>query len=174
MEEALALIEKIIEQHKAIMGSVQALEQVANDVEAMAGLEETKKAFMPGRFDQKQGLQKLQELLETIDKGLQEHFNYEETGLLSAFEKHGGEELAAALHSLLLEHEDLKNRFILSRNHVAELTGGGLARHVWEASAYDMRAYISHTLKLLGAHANREHELLLTLQNQLRQEGKRE
>ena len=172
--EVLSLIKKIIVEHKATAERGQTLEQVANDVEALSGLEKAKEAFVPGRFDQKQGLQKLQELLESIDRGLQAHFNREETALLTAFEQYGDRKLVSALHSLLLEHEELKHRFVYSRNHVTELISGELSRHVWEASAHDIRAYISHTLKLLGAHAGREEKLLLTLQEQLRREGKRE
>ena len=62
-EEVLALIEKVIEEHKQITQRGQTLERVANDVEAMAGLQKTKETFMPGRLDEKKGLQKLQELM---------------------------------------------------------------------------------------------------------------
>jgi len=167
MENAIALIDQIIEEHKTIMQRVQTLEQVANDAQAIVGLEKAKEAFMPGRLEEKQSLQKLQELLETIDQGLQAHFNREETGLLTAFEKHGDKKLASALRSLLLEHEDLRNRFSHSREHVAELAGGGSSRHMWEASAHDMRAHISHTRKLLEAHAEIEQELLHALRSEL-------
>jgi len=167
VEETVTLIDEIIGEHKSIIQRVQALEQTANDVEAIAGLEKAKEAFMPGRLDQKQSLQKLQELLETINSGLQAHFNREETGLLTAFERHGDRRLASALHSLLLEHDDLRNRLAHSMNHVAELTGGGLSGHVWGASAHDMRAHISHTRKLLEAHAEIEQELLRTLRSHL-------
>ena len=173
MEEVVALIDQIIEEHKTILQRFQTLNQVANDVEAIGGLEKAKEAFMPGRLNQKQGLQKLQELVETIDKGLQTHFEREETALLSAFEKHGDRKLVTALRSLLLEHEDLKHRFAHSRNYVAQLTAGGLSRNVWEASAYDMRAHISHTRKLLEAHAEIEQELLRTLRSELTRAEKR-
>jgi len=172
MEEALALIEKIIEEHKIIMQRVQTLERVANDAEAMIGFEKARDAFMPGRFEQKLGLQKMKESLETIDKGLREHFKREETGLLTVFEKHGDKELVTALHFLLLEHEDLRDRLARSKRHVAELVGGGLSRHLWEASAHDMRAHISHTRKLLEAHAEIEQELLHKLRARLRKENK--
>ena len=167
MEEALALIDRIIEEHKTILQKLQTLEQVANDAEAIGGLEKAKEAFMPGRFEQKQALQELQELLGTVDKGIQAHFNREETGLLAAFEKQGDRKLVSALHSLLHEHEDLRHRFAHSQKHVAELTGGGLSRQVWEASAHDMRAHISHTRKLLEAHAEIEQELLRALRSEL-------
>ena len=170
-EEILALIEKILAEHRLIMQRVQTLEQVANDAEAIIGLEKAKDAFMPGRFEQKQGLQKLQAILETIDQGIQAHFDLEETGLQAAFEKHGDKELVSALRSVLLEHEDLRNRLAHSKRHVAELTGGGLSRHLWEASAHDLRAHISHTRKLLEAHAEIEQELLHQLRDLLRREN---
>ena len=167
MEEALALIEEIIEEHKSIMQGAQTLEQTASDAEAMVGLEKAKETFMPGRFEQEQGLKKLQASLEAIDQRLRAHFNREETGLLDVFEKHGNKELASALRSLLLEHEDLRNRLAHSKKHVAELVSGGLSRQVWEASAHDMRAHISHTRKLLEAHAEIEQELFHRLRTEL-------
>ncbi len=167
MEKALVLIEKVIEEHKSIMQGVQTLEQAASDAEAIVDLEKAKEAFMPGRFEQEKGLRKLQESLEAIDRGLRAHFDREETGLMDVFEKHGNKELASALRSLLLEHEDLRNRLAHSKKHVAELVSGGLSRHLWEASAHDMRAHISHTRKLLEAHAEIEQELFHKLRTDL-------
>jgi iron-sulfur cluster repair protein YtfE (RIC family) len=167
MEETLALIEKIVEEHKSIMQGVQTLEQAASDAEAIVGLEKAKETFMPGRLEQEQGLKKLQASLEVIDQGLRAHFNREETALLSVFEKHGNKELSTAFRSLLLEHEDLRSRLAHSKKHVAELVSGGLSRHRWEASAHDMRAHISHTRKLLEAHAEIEQELFHRLRTEL-------
>ncbi len=48
MEEAIALIDRIIAEHKTILRGVQTLEQVANDTEAIAGFEQAKEAFVPG------------------------------------------------------------------------------------------------------------------------------
>jgi len=172
MEEALAVIEKIIEDHKVIKQRFQTLERVANDAEAMTGFEKAKEAFMPGRLSQKQGLQELQESLDAIERGLHIHFHNEETGLLGVVERYGDEELKSALRSLLLEHEDLRNRLAHSKKHVAELIGGGLSRHLWEASAHDMRAYISHTRKLLEVHAEIEQELLHKLRSELREKNR--
>ena len=167
MEETIALIDNIVEEHRIITGKVQNLEQVASDAETIRELEKAKEVFMPGRFDQESSLQKLQELLETISSGLEAHFNREETGLLIAFEKYGDKELASALHSLLSEHEDLRGRFAHLRKIMAELAGGELSRQVWEASAHDMRAYVSHTRKLIEVHAQTEQKLLQKLRSQL-------
>lgn len=167
MEEVITIIDKILEEHKTISQRLRSLEQVANDAEAIAGMEKAKEMFMPGRLDQKQGLKKLQELQEKVEQGLQAHFNREETGLMSAVERHGYRRIASALRTLLLEHKDLGNRIAHSKKHVAELTSGGLSRTVWEATAHDMRAHISHTRKLLEAHAAIEQELLQELRNEL-------
>ncbi len=170
MEEALALIEKIIEEHKQILGNIRALEQVTNDASALRVLDIAKEGFMPGRPDQAEGLQKLDELLATTDHGIRAHFNREETGLLAAFEKHGGEMLISALRALLLEHDVIRKRFVRTEQLVTELKTGDLSRHVWEASAHDMRAHIAHTRKLFEVHARSEQKLLRTLRNRLRRE----
>jgi len=167
VDETIALIDKIIEEHRVAFKRFRNLEEIVGDIGAIDGMEEAKEAFMPGRFDQKEGLKKLQESLETIDQGLQAHFNREETALLAAFEKHGDRKLVSALNALILQHEDLRNRLAHSKKHVAELVGGGLTHQKWEASAHDMRAHISHTRKLLEAHAAGEQPLLVELRRQL-------
>ncbi len=166
-QEVVAMIDRIIEEHKIFIQRVQTLEQVANDAQAMLGLEKAQEAFMPGRLEEKQSLQKMQGLLETIDQGLRAHFDREESRLLAAFEKHGDKKLVSALRSLLIEHEDIRNRFTHEGTQMAELLSGELSRHMWEASAHDMRAHISQTRKVLEAHARTEQKLLRTLRSEL-------
>lgn len=168
--EALALIEKIIEEHRVyIFGGFQDIERVANDVIALRGLQTGKEAFMPGRFDERQGLKKLKEALEAVARGLRAHFNREETGLPGVVTQYGNEETASALRSLLEAHDDLRNRLAYGKKHVVELTSGKLSRLVWEATAHDTRAHITHTRKLLEAHAQAEQKLLHKLQKRLKE-----
>lgn len=163
-EEVIALIDRIIEEHRVFL---QTLDQVANDAQAMLGLEKAQQAFMPGRLEEKQSLQKMQGLLATVDQGMRAHFNREETRLLPAFEKYGDKKLVSALESLLTQHADLRQRFSREKELMAELTSGKLSRHIWEASAQDMRAHISHTHKVFEAHARSEQKLLHTLRSEL-------
>ena len=168
MTEILSLIDQLIEEHKQILQNIQTAQKVANDTVAILELEQTKEDFVPGRFnDQKQGLQNLQDSLETIDKGLQEHFSREETGLLTAFEKYGGGILASALRVLLLEHQEIKDRIAKSKKEVAELASGDLSREVREGGAWGVRVYLSHTRKLIQAHAQSEQELFYKLRTEL-------
>jgi len=168
MEDDLAVIDGVIAEHKTIRQRFQHLEKAVNDVEAMMGFEEAKEAFMPGRLNQKQGLRKLEDTLNAIEDGLQRHFHFEETSLPAVVDRHGDEESKSSLRSILLEHVDLRGRLAHSKKHASELVEGGMARHRWEASAHDMRAYISHTRKLLEAHAEIEQELLYNLQKRLK------
>ena len=168
MEEALALINQLIEEHKLILQQLQTAEQVANDVGAILRLDRAKEDFVPGRFsDRKQGLQSLQDSLEAIDSGLQMHFDREEKRLLSVFEQYGGETLAPGLHFLLLEHQELKDRLAESRREVAELAAESSSRQVQEGKAWGVRVYISHTRKLIEVHAQSEQELFHKLRAEL-------
>ena len=173
MEEAIALIDKLVEEHKLIRQRIGNIESVANDAEALGGLDKAKDAFMPGKLEQSQGLKRLQELVKIAKEGLDAHFNREETALLSIVEKYGSKESASALRSLLLEHADLRNRFAHAERHVAELVSGGLSRNLWEASAHDMRAHISHTRQLIEAHAGIEQELFHRLRSELAKQQKK-
>jgi hypothetical protein len=172
VEDIIAVIDNLIAEHKVVLKDTKSLEDLANDASILAGLEEARGTFVPGRFDQKHSLLRLKESLETIEKGLHEHFNREETGLLSAAEKYGDREIVTALNSLLLEHKDLRNRLSHSREHIAKLINGGMGRHQWEASANDMRAHLSHTRKLLEAHAAIENELFVELRRHLKRARK--
>jgi hypothetical protein len=169
MKRTLALIEQVLEEHKTIF---ERLDQVANDAEALHNIEEAKEAFMPGRFDQKRGLEKLKDVVNLVDEGLQAHFNREETAMLAAFEEQEDQELSSAFHSLILEHEDLRNRLASTKDHIYKLTNGDLSRHHWDASAYDMRAHLSHTRKLLEAHAEVEQELMRLLRHRMLEQKK--
>ena len=168
MEDDATIIDRVIAEHKTITQRFHDLEKIANDAEAMAGFEEAKEAFMPGRLDRKQGLTELENTLKAVEDGLQKHFHFEETSLPSVVDRHGDEELKSSLRSIFLEHVDLRNRLAHSKKHAAELVSGDMARHRWEASANDMRAYISHTRKLLEVHAEIEQELLNNLQDKLK------
>jgi len=169
MEKIVALIDELIEEHKQILQEFQTIEQVANDVSGIMQLDKAKEDFLPGRFtDQKQGLQNLQDSLETIDDGLQKHFDREEKQLLAVLKRHTSETLASGLRLLLLEHQELKDRIAESKKEVAELSMESLSREVREGKAWGVRVFISHTRKLIEAHAQSEQELFHKLRAELR------
>ena len=169
MKETVALINQLIEEHKQILQEFQSIEQVANDVSAITQLDKTKEDFLPGRFNnQKQGLQSLKDSLETIDDGLQKHFDREEKQLSAVLKQHKSETLASGLRLLLLEHKEIKERIAESRKEVAELTAKSLSREVREGKAWGVRVFINHTRKLIEAHAQSEHELFHKIRAELK------
>ncbi len=171
MEDAIALIEKIIEEHNTINQKLQNFEQVANDAEALAGFNKTKDLFMPGRLDSHKGLTELEQLMNTISQGIHDHFGREEGALVNVFSEHGDKKLSTGLHSLLLEHEDLRDRLTYTKQDVDQLMDGKLTTEIWQAQAQDMRAYISHTRKLFEVHAGIEQKLFHSLLTDLKQKA---
>ena len=169
MEEAIALINQLIEEHKQIVRRFQTAESIASDAGALVAMDEAKDDFVPGRFgSQKQSLQSLKESLEMVAQGLQEHFDREERGLLALFKKYGGEMMASGLRVLLLEHQELKDRIAESEKEVAELIEAKLSREVQEGKAWGVRVYMGHTRKLIEAHAQSEQELFHELRAKLK------
>ncbi|MFC1954208.1 hemerythrin domain-containing protein [Chloroflexota bacterium] len=171
MEDALAIIEKIIEEHKTITEKLQNFEQVANDAEALTGFDKAKDSFMPGRLEGKKGLESFDQLLDTITEGIHGHFSREEGALMHVFEEHGDRKLSADLNSLLLEHKELRDRLASTKQDTDKLLNGQLPGQVWQALAQDMRAYVTHTRKLFEVHAAVEQKLLHTLRSELKQKS---
>ena len=168
MKEPLALIDAIIEEHKQIREDIETSEHIADDLGAVLELGIAAGGFEPATLDRKRrSVQGLQQSLEKVDKELKAHFEREEGALLTAFEDCGGRTFASALRALLGEHQELNDRIAKSKQDAAELAVGELSREVWEGKAYGMRTYISHTRKLLEAHAQSEVELLQTLRKEL-------
>jgi hemerythrin-like domain-containing protein len=163
MTDVVALIDRLINQHKVFIEQTHSIDKVASDATALKALEKAKEGFMPGRLEQGEGLKHLQSALDNIADGLRVHFNSEETGLLEAFKEYGDSKLVSTLNSLLIEHKDLRSRLSQAKSDVANLLDGKLARNLWQATANDVRAHLSHTWRLLEAHAEIENELFSEL-----------
>jgi len=169
LEETASLINSILEEHAELIEGTQISEGILNDIGASEKLETALDDFMPRSNSNKvKILEDLRESLERIDKELRAHFDREERALLGAFEKQGRRILVSALRVLFTEHQELKNRLAKLRQDASELATGKLSRGIWEGTAYGMRAYMSHTRKLLEAHAGSEEELFQRLQKETR------
>lgn len=168
MEDILALVDEAIEEHQKIFRCVVDSQTIADDVCASLWLEQAKEHVMPGRLeDQSQGLRKLQDSMDTLEKRLEEHFQREEKALLAAFKRLGNKALASALHALLTEHKEIRHRINRLKKDVAELLSERSSRHIWQGKVWGLRAYMRHTAKLLEAHAESEQELLLQAKEEL-------
>lgn len=164
--EALALIEKIIEEHRIILGDIRDFTQSTNDVVAMRGLGQAQESFVPGRLEnQQQSLGSWQESLLAVDRGVQAHFHREETALVTAVAEYGDSDLASGLRHWLAEHKELRERLDKMKQDVAGLVGDTSAQAAWQEKAWGIRVYTTHTGKLFDVHARGEQKMLLKLRD---------
>lgn len=168
MDTTLQLIDQLIAEHKTVGEKTKSLGKT-NDATLISNLKEVKGEFLDGDGATTADLKRLDRMLEEIDTWLGKHFSREETVLLPAVGKYGDDRLVTALNSLLFEHSDLKDRMVHSRERLDELKDWGQPQDVWYSRAGDLRAYISHSIKLIETHAARENQIL----NELRQHLKK-
>jgi len=171
VKETNNLIEEFILEHRQTNEATSNLQQTINDLTGWKEMEAAREDFGPGRLqNQRQKLQKLEESLGLLDRGLKAHFFREETLLLKAFESHGGQELASALNELLLEHNELRRRLDSILGAAAELLSGRLSESLWPSKAWDLRAYMSKTAESLAVHAQKEEALFDKARRELSRE----
>jgi len=168
MNDTLEVIDRLIEEHKAVGEKAGALENAANDARLLSGLKQARDTFVPGDAAQRESLQRLNDMLTAIEALLGKHFEREETVLQPAVAKYGGAGVNASLKSLLFEHADLRDRMLHARKRVDELLGSSLDDVRRDASARDLRVHINHTRKLLETHAARENHLLTEFRQHLK------
>jgi hypothetical protein len=166
MEGVAAIIERIIAEHNVILDSFKSAERVANDAAALKGLEKGKDSFMPGRLVSEEGLNRLEAARAKVDQGLNDHFHWEETTLMEAFLAFKADNLVPLLKTLMAEHHEIRSGLSQLKTLVAELISGGLSHQIWEAKAYDMRAFMTNLHKTVETHAINEQRLLNDLLKQ--------
>jgi iron-sulfur cluster repair protein YtfE (RIC family) len=172
MNETLQLIDELIAEHKVINERTRSLEKAANDASLLKDLKKARDTFVPGQPNPSQSLQKLGEMLQSIEDWLGKHFDREETILLPAVKKFNVQKLIDALETRLFEHTDLRDRMLHSKKRVAELLSGKMAANLWESTYNDIQAHLTHTWKLLATHAANENHFFNELRKQLKKAGK--
>ncbi|MBI2860449.1 MAG: hemerythrin domain-containing protein [Chloroflexi bacterium] len=168
MQDVLAMIDRIIEEHKRIIGDLQAMEKMANDLGAIGGLERAEGEFVPGRWeDHVQGLGRWKSALDVIERAISRHFHFEETFLMPAVERHGTSEMAPAWRVWLAEHAELRERLAKLGIDMDELKVAETHHVIWQGKAWGIRVYMVHTRKLFEIHASSEQELLQKMRSYL-------
>jgi hypothetical protein len=160
MQDIVAIIDKIIEEHKILLAQAVQLESITNDASAMMAMAKSKEVFVPGRYNQINTLNIFENLRIKTQEGLFAHFNREETSLLDAILEFGNQNFINSLKKLLAEHNNFKVNLESLKNETDELINGELSRAMWETKAYDLRAHISEMHRMLHQHAQNEQNLL--------------
>lgn len=167
MDNPIALIDEILSEHATITKDVEGLEQACSDATALTHLSQADKDFSPGRLDRAEGVKNLQSIIEKCEQGVADHFSREETALLEVFKKHGDDSLMSQFHTLLKQHQELKDRFAEATKRADQLVSGDIPGGKWNAAANDLLTYMNKTRQLIEEHASNEHKLFRELRSGL-------
>jgi hemerythrin len=154
MQDKLAVIKRIIDEHQNIKQHVKLVGDSISDQEALNVLHKEHSDFIPGRLEvisEKQ--KKLQQTLAFLEEGLKNHFYFEEKALPPLL----GELLTQAL---ILEHQEIIKEIENDKSIVANISLEGLSREeLLEKEAY-IEQVIDTLLQLIEGHATREETVL--------------
>mgnify|MGYP003572433059 FL=1 len=79
------------------------------------------------------------------------------------FKKYGNDDQLSQFHTLLKQHQELKDRFAEASSRVNKLVSGEITGGNWNSSANDLLTYMNKTRQLIEEHASTEHTLFRDL-----------
>jgi hypothetical protein len=161
MPDELEIITRIINEHRTIRDHLKLTGDAVTDQEALASLQESRAAFIPGRSEAVAETHlKLQQALSSLEEGLNNHFAFEETALPPLL----GEKLTRAL---ILEHRQINEAIQNTKNTVANTTLTGLERDVRLEQEARIHGIIDGVRTMVENHALREEAVLEMLKRAL-------
>ncbi len=164
MSESMAIIRRVIEEHQSIRGKIKLVGESLSDQEAITSLKRARVDWIPGRLEilaEKQG--KLQQTLNFLEEGLENHFAFEEEALPPLF----GELL---MRALLLDHREIRKEIAEAKSMAPDLSLEGLSREELILKESQIQGLIDGICRLIEEHAAREEVILGMLQRALQEE----
>ena len=162
MEDKLAIIRRVIEEHQGIRAHLKMVGDSVNDQEALAALHKAHATAIPGQLGsviEKQ--KKLIQAIESLTEGLNNHFYFEEKALPPLF----GELL---MRTLLMEHHEIKEEIDRASASVTQNSFEGKTREELMSQDVLTQETISSTLQLIEEHATKEEGILGMLERALK------
>ncbi|MDY6917832.1 MAG: hemerythrin domain-containing protein [Chloroflexota bacterium] len=164
MEDSLTVIDRIRAEHDTIRDHVKLVGESVSDEEALASLRRTRSDWIPGRSDIVAEKQKtLGQMLKSLDEGLTNHFELEESLLPPLL----GE---VFMRGLAREHSQIMDAVNEAMSVVATAELEGLEREQLLSRESQMQQMIDNLSQLIADHAAREEALLSLLERGLREE----
>jgi len=168
MEDALSLIDQIIDEHKYKMLGMQASEDAVNDIIALFEMYKSVEGATPTTSsDYRRNLYELQSSLNRAQELLENHFEREEKVLKIASELRPESAISSVVSRLVGEHDKMKRHIQRVKQSIAELMSVGLSDNQVKGKSYMVRAYLRNTMKLIESHIRGEEKLLHSLRNEL-------
>jgi hypothetical protein len=165
MKSAIEIIDKILSDHDTIRGNARGIQHTASDKRIIAELTGDGGIAADGPFAN--GTTAFSDSLEKLAARLNQHFNFEESGLLFAIQQQGDKNISGAFSALFMEHEGLRNQFARIKEDLTGLENGGLSEEMKAAQIKDLQQRILDAVRLLEAHAASEDKLLRELKDRL-------
>ena len=161
MEDNLAIVRRIIEEHQAIRQHVKLVGDSLSDQEALNALTRVRADWIPGRLEILSEKQKrMQQTMSALDEGLKRHFYYEERHLPPLL----GELL---MRALLLDHGEIKKEIDAAKSMVIDTSLERLSRDELLAKESYINRIISNICQVIDEHATNEEILLEMLKRAL-------
>ena len=161
MQDNLAIIRRIIEEHRAIRGHIKLIGDSTSDREAMNALTRARADWIPGRQEILSEKQKrLEQTLSLLDEGLKNHFYYEERYLPPLL----GDLL---MRALLLDHGEIRKEIDEAKSIVTDTKLEGLSREDLLPKESRMNRIINNICQVVEEHATNEEILLEMLERAL-------
>lgn len=161
MADNLALVNRAIEEHHTIRGSIKLVGDSVSDLEALFSLQKARPDLILSSTDQLTEKQnKLQQTLSYLDEGLKNHFGFEEKLLPPLF----GEFLMKAL---ILDHRAIKKQIDAAKSLVSDTKLEGLSQKELLSRKSRIQQQVDNILQLVEDHAAREETILQMLKKAL-------
>jgi hemerythrin len=154
MQDKLAIIKRIIDEHQTIEEHIKLVGDSVSDQEALTTLQKAHADFIPGRLEvasEKQN--KLQQAMSFLEEGLKNHFAFEEKVLPPLL----GELL---MQALVLEQREISREIDEAISTVANTRLEGLSREELVSKESHMQQMIDSICQLVEEHATKEEAIL--------------
>jgi len=165
MEDYLAIISRVIEEHQAIRGHIKLVGDSVSDREALTNLESASADWVPGQPEllvQRQ--KKLQQALSSLDEGLKNHFAFEGEALPTLL----GEPL---MQALVLEHREIMDEISEAKSMIAGAKLESLNREELLSKESTIQQAINSIYFLVEEHATKEEAMLEMIKRALEDKG---
>jgi len=161
MENYLAIIRRVIEEHQTIRSHVKLVGETIPDREALSILEKAHADWVPGRPEiLTEAQNKLKRAIASLEEGLKNHFAFEGRALPPLL----GE---LFMQAIFLDHQEIMTAINEGKSTAAEIKLEGLSRDELLVRESQIQEKIGKICRLIEEHANREETILDMLQRVL-------
>ena len=165
MEDYLAIIRRVIEEHQTIRGHIKLVGDSIPDREALTSLEKARADWVPGQPTFLAEIQeKLQRVIMSLDEGIKNHFVYEEKVLPPLLGK-------LFMRALILDHREVTKEINEGKSVATGIRLEGLSREELLSKESQVQQTISSICRAVEEHLTKEETILEMLRAALEEKA---